>query len=636
MPALSSTEGALALRQHAAPAPMEMEEGRDAEVGEKAPKDAWHKCFPMRLCCCMEVLPPTRMLIGWLPDTFIVIQDWTHMFCALGMLSQLGLVVVSIVNIAHFKLAMVTMSKLWCTREAVTFVLVITIFPYCFQVIQRYDGALMDKKEEQRREKEKLQKEYENLFDDMNSRIEAFAEFSAGYATKIFDGKMRDLSKWAKRVGADLERETKMMSDVDKDEFKEEFIGMLMNFARVIQECGVDPVEHPVILYKREELVRLETFKEIADLVVKRCSQTKSSVQVAAPERGERVGGWPEKTKGECPKCKKIWSVSQARTHKGKCKDCSGKAVMFAVRLNEIPAWDLSRPGQCGQCKEWFTPEQALDCNGVCPKCPGEIFISEVKQLNTLMKEQEKKFETDKKHARNVNKRLSDPVEGQHSSRLFHVAGAGRKPCCPTWISCGRCGCSSVPDAASKDGWPSQYACLCIHIKIFSKEHVKLMFGFLLCLVLIGLHTGWLTERSINEKDADMLERHRVGYVLLSFCVAMITANLFILLVRFEDIDLVQQLTRDIQVLKNENEKVENTREEVQDTYGKLQDLNDVWLNRTIPRLELVARTAEMIADMPEKASKGEWALCNHAIKVIFRRVIIIVIVIFWGAGNGK
>merc|ERR1712232_1029718 len=63
-------------------------------------------------------------------------------------------------------------------------------------------------------------------------------------------------------------------------------------------------------------------------------------------------------------------------------------------------------------------------------------------------------------------------------------------------------------------------------------------------------------------------------------CIAM-------LLVRFEELDVIQKIQGEIMELKIEREGVAKGREQMEDFWNSMQSLTDLWLHRTVPRLDL-------------------------------------------------
>jgi len=74
-------------------------------------------------------------------------------------------------------------------------------------------------------------------------------------------------------------------------------------------------------------------------------------------------------------------------------------------------------------------------------------------------------------------------------------------------------------------------------------------------------------------------------------------ACLAVLLVRFEDIDVIQQLEREVRNLKKASEEVEAQHEKMNEFWGNAMELSELWLYRTVPRLELYKDVHQHIED---------------------------------------
>merc|ERR1711957_1015501 len=67
---------------------------------------------------------------------------------------------------------------------------------------------------------------------------------------------------------------------------------------------------------------------------------------------------------------------------------------------------------------------------------------------------------------------------------------------------------------------------------------------------------------------------------------------------RFEEIDVVQQLEREVKSLELENQRVLKQRDDMNKFWRKVQELTELWLYRTTPRLDLVKELHSHLEDM--------------------------------------
>lgn len=92
--------------------------------------------------------------------------------------------------------------------------------------------------------------------------------------------------------------------------------------------------------------------------------------------------------------------------------------------------------------------------------------------------------------------------------------------------------------------------------------------------------------------------------------VAEVALNIFcilVLLLRFEDIDVIQQLEREIRILKKNAEEVQEQHEKMNDFWGNAMELTELWLYRTVPRLDVYKEVHQHIEDFSNPAQ-----LCNY------------------------
>lgn len=568
--------------------------------------------FPMRP---FKFCP--NILCIYFPDTLKEIQDCTHFSLVLGMLALIAMFIQSILVLVMKWTTLLT-QPLQIVRTGLTLLLVITVTPYCWQIIQQYDQRLTDKQAEARKAKEELSKKYQDLCSEMHDTLDKFAEYTGAYAQNIFEGKYRSFGHWAKQVASALEAESKDLTDREKEELKEEFRKMCMNWFRVLAECGINPAEKPIILCKKEELDKLDSFTEIAKCCQERCIPPKITMETHNQPKNDL---WKAHMKGRCTKCDTLYSVQQAASMRGRCQTCTKSVVGLTYWLEEVPVWNSKRPGTCPSCKEWFSPDQAYQCDAQCPRCNCEL--QELKPVTQELQQQQQALKKDASHAKQQAKRFSGGdaaslaafgLGSTTGSRIIQLAAAKnqrRTACCPSWLFCdASCHCSKVAAPNAHDGFPTTYQCCCMNLRVFSRDHIKLMLGFLICLTLIGANVAWTAMGGEHVEFIIRLVEN--GFVQLS---------LLVLLIRFEDLDIVQQLEKETQEMREEKDRVENTNKNVQETFGMLQKMNVVWLNRTIPRLDLMNEISNKLCDVDQNTSKGEWIKANKAIETLEKKI---------------
>jgi len=104
-----------------------------------------------------------------------------------------------------------------------------------------------------------------------------------------------------------------------------------------------------------------------------------------------------------------------------------------------------------------------------------------------------------------------------------------------------------------------------------------------------------------KEKAASNLNITVVAEVALNiFCI-------FVLLLRFEDIDVIQQLEREVRILKRNADEVKEQHDHMNDFWGNAMELTELWLYRTVPRLDVYKEVHQHIEDFSNPNQ-----LCNY------------------------
>jgi len=81
---------------------------------------------------------------------------------------------------------------------------------------------------------------------------------------------------------------------------------------------------------------------------------------------------------------------------------------------------------------------------------------------------------------------------------------------------------------------------------------------------------------------------------------------IMVLLVRFEEIDVIQQLEREVKELKKAEQNVQQQREKMTEFWSNAQQLTELWLHRTVPRLDLYKEVHSLLEDA-KKEEVVDW-----------------------------
>lgn len=176
-----------------------------------------------------------------------------------------------------------------------------------------------------------------------------------------------------------------------------------------------------------------------------------------------------------------------------------------------------------------------------------------------------------------------------------------------SWLSCGSGhGWSCSSSSASQDHLPTEIRCGCGRITILSKEHMSLISAFILGFVILILE---LINVCNNWASWDA-----VASIVL---VLLVQICLIVMMIRFEDIDVVQQLEREVKELARQNQAVEKQREKMHEFWSNCQNLTELWLYRTLPRLDLYKELHSQLEDAHEEDLVINMAGLNQALEAL-------------------
>eukprot|EP00927_Polykrikos_kofoidii_P077119 TRINITY_DN740_c0_g1_i1.p1 TRINITY_DN740_c0_g1~~TRINITY_DN740_c0_g1_i1.p1 ORF type:complete len:543 (-),score=82.62 TRINITY_DN740_c0_g1_i1:187-1815(-) len=167
----------------------------------------------------------------------------------------------------------------------------------------------------------------------------------------------------------------------------------------------------------------------------------------------------------------------------------------------------------------------------------------------------------------------------------------GSKKC--SWFSCGTMtGCRVVP-SESRDGYPKDICFLCGRLTILSREHAILLTAWFMGIIFRAIE---LSYRVVEMKGADwrILED-----VYISLGLQMVTqVTIIMVLCKFEELDMIQQLDREVTELQKNTENVQTQQQTMHDFWSNAQQLTELWLYRTVPRMDLYKEVHSQLEDV--------------------------------------
>jgi len=263
--------------------------------------------------------------------------------------------------------------------------------------------------------------------------------------------------------------------------------------------------------------------------------------------------------------------------------------------------------------KRVVTVEELQRCMTISEVCDLTLERLRVTEVKFISIQRDQDAQSLKKH-RNEFKRMTvapgagtlAALEGGmgHAGRPLttELAPSGSQASKCSWLSCGSSGCRFIKTADSSDGYPRDIQCICSRIVILSREHGMLLAGFIVAPIMI------LVECLMTEENSSWL-----GIV----DVALNWICIIVLLTRFEEIDIIQQLEREVAELKKAESNVQNQREKMQDFWSQAQSLTELWLYRTVPRMDLYKEVHSHLEDAPNDLINQWMSTANGQLEMI-------------------
>lgn len=148
-------------------------------------------------------------------------------------------------------------------------------------------------------------------------------------------------------------------------------------------------------------------------------------------------------------------------------------------------------------------------------------------------------------------------------------------------------------------------------------------------MLLAGFFVGWLIilleifgsdRRNVAQKEEGMSKFTRGSFLVL-IEVIVNEICLAVLLVRFEEIDVIQQLEREVEELKKAEKNVQQQREKMHEFWSNAQQLTELWLYRTVPRLDLYKEVHSHLEDAAPEELLLWMAKANEQLENIDRNL---------------
>jgi len=146
------------------------------------------------------------------------------------------------------------------------------------------------------------------------------------------------------------------------------------------------------------------------------------------------------------------------------------------------------------------------------------------------------------------------------------------------WCSCCRrntpCGLQRTPGEV----FPMKLGCKCFAMEILCREHLYMITGIVFGLALAGSNA--IQPMTSKETPTSQAVLQAAPLLIYSACLMVLCVNI-------ESICELLRLEREVKHIMQERTKVEQVQGEMRAFWDNVQELTDLWLFRTIPRLDL-------------------------------------------------
>jgi len=258
--------------------------------------------------------------------------------------------------------------------------------------------------------------------------------------------------------------------------------------------------------------------------------------------------------------------------------------------------------------KRVVTPEELDRCGTI-----GEVAdltlerlrVTEVRFIS-IQRDQDARMLRKNKHeirrltADRADLRLAPPGDmvGPAAASGLHSLGVGGRRRL-TWLAFGVG--QGFRFTSALDGFPKELRLGLVRVILLSRDHFALISGWFV---------GWLIIL------LQWLQYSKSGSSVVWECLASEVCIGF-LLYRFEEIDIVQQLERELQELRVVEQNVKEQRQKMREFWNNAQQLTDLWLYRTVPRLDLHHEVRSHLEDTNAEELIGCLLIANTQLEAI-------------------
>jgi len=163
---------------------------------------------------------------------------------------------------------------------------------------------------------------------------------------------------------------------------------------------------------------------------------------------------------------------------------------------------------------------------------------------------------------------------------------------------------------------------------MLSRDHTQLMLGFFFG-VCVGMRAFWVISEHVIQAGAEDAPHNlksqtpgkAINFAVIFFELVIAMTSLLVCLIRFEDIDVIQQLEREVKELVKQNEHVEQQRSTMREFWMSAQNLTELWLYRTVPRLDLLKEMHSQLEEASQEDLLMHISGANQCVEDLDRKL---------------
>lgn len=569
------------------------------------------RCWPVDVAGCCP-----SFLSRFVPSAVAKIHDCTHFALLLGMLTGLGLTIPDIIDLVEHQCTDIQN----CVLDIVNMVFLLPCTLHIMMALTHYDDRFQTRYKQMEEQKTELREAYSALLKEMDGMLARAVESSAELAEKSFQSHRRDfvhfLESCKSRFGTAWPRE----SDPEGKKFLEELREHIRCWLAVFKEVSVDPLNHPLTLeLYPEELGLYQTVQSLTDEMKDRLWTAEFRAVSLRQERDKQA---MEELKGK------------QRGNAGGHHSGTFNGTEAAPRQQSMARGSSFAAG--GGKESRRTPRKAKDSQrdvetgSVGPQAPPtgtftQSSINMSSMINTAAGTGSffarsfgpTSFRPEDEAGMPGVRSFRDPT-GEHTGLVSFRGMSSFQPGprvpaarpSPTtrrysWIRCGgsKGCCLSFPEPESgvarvENCFPMAFGFGCCEMMILGRDHLRLLCGSIVGIILILyklLCNFWTLEAMhvADEKIAQGMGKAALGISPLIVYVLCLWG----LLAHIERISELIRLEEEVKQFKEEKENVNRLKADMADFWGNVQRMTDLWLYRTIPRLELLKELQLQLAN---------------------------------------